>query len=788
MKTLQTIFIVLFILSSSLIFANEIIQIQGTVTSETGKPLIGANVMIKETNYGSITDERGYYNFVIPFSESSKEVTLKVGYMGYITQTKLITLSGETNSYDFQLKVNVFSIGPIVVSSQRREENLHKVPISVVVVDRMEIQNRSADRMVDLQHSVPNFYMGTGQFNREMYTSIRGISGFNRSAGQETRASYYIDDVYMGRGIAVNRDLMDLERMEILRGPQGTLFGKNTVSGAVVFTTRKPQGKWESSIDLDAGNYGLINPSFVINAPLSKQFFLRFSGKYHKRDGFIKNLYNNTIMNGWDIWSGRLQMRYLPSEDLDIVLKIGGTRDRRNRRTPVMAVNDSLAPGVREVSHDAEEFGHRDMFGSSLNMEYRFSNNYRLKSITAYQRNTLRSAMDEDSSPLFILQSHTNVKDYHFTQEFRLTSPLYRNYNFVAGLFYFYQNANQEYTALAGEYFPIPYYEYYSDGPVTTNSIAFYFSGNYYITPKISMTGGVRYTYEDKRITWNQKNLPDPIFTLNILDYNDTYAEGILLPKIGINYFPYEQFMLYGSITRGYTSGGWANLAVSSLEYLKYYPEYVTNYETGVKSMLFENRIMFNATGFISKFKNYQVEVWRRLSNGLTDIVFINAGKLTTKGMEIETTVLPWKNLSISAALGYTDARYDEFKNGGGEGIHFDGNRLEFAPEFEYTISFNYQYPFDTIGTFYLRGDWVRKDGFFTEPDNHPTDWVDRYHLLSGRFGFEHKSKSWNVYFWGKNITDELYKLDRRLLFVGAPYVWYGIGSTYGIQVCYQIF
>jgi len=790
MKSIHSSLTICFLFRFSLmIFAQDVTQIQGTIRDESGNPLIGANVVVLETIYGSSTDGKGFYDIKLPVSESGQEIKLEVSYIGYVTQSKSVNLATGTNTFDFQLKVNVLSIRPIVVSAQRREEDLQKVPISVAAVDSREIRSRGADRMLDLQYAVPNLFVGNGEYPRLTYTSIRGIAGFNRSAGMEARASYYIDDVYMGRAFSVNRDLLDLERVEILRGPQGTLFGKNSASGAVHFTTRKPHPRWEGKINVEGGNYDYFNTFAIINAPLvGNKLFARLTGKFMTRNGFITNLYNNQILNGWNILSGRLKLRYLHSEVLDIILTLDSNRDRRDHRTPVVAINDSIAPGPYEVSHDANEFDHRDLFGSALSVEYQFPNTYRLKSITAYQINKYHGSLDEDASPLFVAFGDTRTSDYHITQEFRVISPLQRAFNFVTGLFYFYQKANQEYRFLGGSYFPIPYYDYYYDGPVKTNSVAAYFNGTYHITPKISLTGGIRYTYEDKKITWDQRHLPGPILGPNILDYKDTFGKGVLSPKIGLDYMPNEKFMFFGSITLGYTSGGWANHAVSSLEYLKYDPEYVTSYEVGVKSTTLQNRLRFNASVFLAKYKDYQAEVWRRLSNGLADIVFTNAGKVTTQGFDSELSILPWKNLMMFFGLAYTDAKYDEFKNGGGDGINLDGNRLEIAPELEFTLSFDYHYPIPGMGTLNLRGDFVRKDDFYSDAINDAAHLVEGYKLLNCRIGYENTLGTLGVYIWGKNLTDELYMQDKSVLFLGIPYVYYGIGRTYGLELRYSIF
>jgi len=223
---------------------------------------------------------------------------LKIQYVGFVSQTKEIRIRMDANSYDFQMKRDVLSLKPIIVTAQRREENLQNVPVSITAMNAKEIHNRGINRVFDLQNSIPNFFLGDGTFNVRASSSIRGISGMSRASGVETRANYYIDDFYLGRSVAVNQDLFDVERIEILKGPQGTLFGKNTVSGVINITTRKPFNGWEGTVSVDAGNYSYLSGAIIINTPLKdNKLFARFSGKIMSRNGFVTNLFNNKDYN-----------------------------------------------------------------------------------------------------------------------------------------------------------------------------------------------------------------------------------------------------------------------------------------------------------------------------------------------------------------------------------------------------------------------------------------------------------------------------------------------------------
>jgi iron complex outermembrane receptor protein len=484
-------------------------------------------------------------------------------------------------------------------------------------------------------------------------------------------------------------------------------------------------------------------------------------------------------------------LRYLHSDALDIILSLDALQDKRDPRTYVLVldgVGHDAAPGPREVSHNEEEYGNRENYGGALTIDYRLLNKYKFKSISAYRQNKYSSLTDMDGAPLDVMKSKDEEDDYHFTQEFRLVSPSFRNFNFVGGMFYFYQKARKNLRVIGGPDFGVPDFSVSGDGPVTTNSVAGYFNSNLRINDKIAFNAGLRYTYEYKEINFSQKSLPAPIFTIDLDDYRDTYSEGVLSPKIGINYEFNNRLMFYGSIARGYKSGGWNSVFVSSTDYLKFKPEFATSYEIGLKSASLNNRLVINAAVFLGKFSDYQVNYWQQTETGVINQVFQNAGKVTSKGIEIDLSTIPLKNLSLIARLAYTDIKYDEFKNGGGEGIDYDGNRVEIAPEFEYSLGIEYRYPIIQLGTFILRGDYVHKDDFFTDPSNEPEYIVPGYDLINGRIGYLSAGENWEIYLWGKNLTDKLYLLEKHFLPTGDLFGWYAIPRTYGIQVRYSIF
>ena len=314
-KTSFLSFLSLLILLTETVSGQNDIRIQGKVTDVKGDPLIGANVIILNTSYGSSTEWNGSYFIDLPASEKEQQVILEARYVGYISQSREIKLTSETTLQDFLLEEDVLSLKTVIVTAQRREENLQTVPISMTAIESDEILNIGAKRVIDLRYTVPNLNFGPGNnYQGGIRTSIRGIVGTSNNTGAEPRAGYFIDDIYCGRMLAFNQDLLEVERITVLRGPQGTLFGKNVISGLINISTRKPHGRLEGNLRLEGGNYNNFGGSFMLNVPIiENSFFAKIAAKVSHRDGYVTNIFNNKDTNGEEIMGGRLQFMYLAS-------------------------------------------------------------------------------------------------------------------------------------------------------------------------------------------------------------------------------------------------------------------------------------------------------------------------------------------------------------------------------------------------------------------------------------------------------------------------------------------
>jgi iron complex outermembrane receptor protein len=772
------------ILFFQIIIAQNGLQIKGKVTDTKGDPLIGANVIILNTSYGSSTEWNGTYLVDIPESEKIQEVTLEVSYIGYISQSVSIILKTETTIKNFTLEKDVLSMKTVFVTAQRRDENLQTVPISITAIESEEINNKGAKHVKDLRYSVPNLSFGMGaSYTYGMITTIRGIAGTSNNTGAEPRTGYFIDDIYCGRRLAFNQDLLEVERVTVLRGPQGTLFGKNVISGMINISTRKPHGRLEGNLRLEGGNYNTYGGSFMLNVPIiENKFFAKVAGKT-RRDGYVTNLYNNTDTNGEEIIGGRLQFRYMASDKLELLLNFDGFESSMEPRAETI-FNDGRYENPRELLHDEDGFDKLDLYSASLTVNYNLLNSHNLKSISSFRWNNNWNRSDWDFTSDPYLTGEWTDTTRQFTQELRLTSPTYGFFDYLAGLYYFYQNIDKNTTITGGPDFIIANGKAVCKGIVIGHSIAGYANANLHILPNLSLNAGLRYTYEKRSAEFNSN--PFPIVNIAVEDYLDSYSDGMISPRLGLNYSLNQNIFIYGFVAQGFTSGGWNLYFSNTIERMKYEPEYATSFESGIKSSWLNNRVVANISTFLTKFRDYQVSQYFLTEEGILASMRTNAAKATTKGFELEISALLLKELKISGGWGYADARFDEYKNAGGEGINYDGNRLPWAPKNEYSISVEYIQSIGNLGDLFLYEEFVYQGNFYCVADNDPVlSFVDSHELLNARVGFNFADNLLGISIYGRNLLDKVYLLDNSPAW-DKPTVWYGPPRTFGVEVYYN--
>lgn len=673
-------------------------------------------------------------------------------------------------------------IAEIVVTAQKRAQNVQDVPVAISVatgadIDRLQVQNIS-----NLQYATPSLVIAGSDPTRQRF-GIRGVSDQSRNAGVDNRIGVYVDGVWVGRSAASNQDAYDVQSVEILRGPQGTLFGKNTVAGAINITTQKPKiGSLGGKVEAEVGNYGLVRTKGMVNVGLNDTMAVRVSGGYTYRNGFTKNLLNNLGYDNRNDYSLRGQFLY---DNGDTKIYIAGDTAKQKSRALVGGEKtpDPLAPNPREIKIDQLQPLTIKYSGVSGQIDHSFANGGTLTAISAYRTSNYVESNDEDYSPASYARSYDigeNTK--HFSQEIRYTSDTSGPFDYVVGLYYLDQNLKSQGSAeafapIVNPRYPAVFVGVNQHATVKSQSYAAFLHSNYRITDALQLTVGARLNHEKKSIDFAIKDT-STLFTTGSLV--DSRSSSDFSPTASLNYTFSKDTMAYARYSRGYKSGGWNADYVRSVGDIAFGDESVDAYEVGFKSMMFDRKLRFNVAAYLSKHKDYQVFAFVQLANGGTALNVTNAGKLSSKGFEVEAELAPTNWLKLFANYGYNDAKFDSFKNGGGPGVNFDGNRPAEAPKHNLNLGVSTDFNLG-FANLVMQGDYNYRSSFYSNPDNLAVNSNAALQQVNLRAGLDFGRVS--VFGWMRNAADTTTQIYNGRSFLGIPRVKYNDPRTYGLTL-----
>ena len=545
---------------------------------------------------------------------------------------------------------SAFALEEVLVTAQKRSESMQDVPISVQAFSANAIERLGANTLSDLGTAAPSLEFGGLGKGSQQQMGMRGVVDFARNVGIDSRMGVYIDGVFQGRSYASDVPLLGLESVEILRGPQGTLFGKNTETGAISLNTKKPSDQFEAQLGAEAGRDSMLKGTAYVNGPLTDKLLGSFSGSYQEADGYYKNLTLNEDVGDYDTAAVRGQLRFEANDQLDLTL--ASDYYKKHSDLP-LAVNAELEP-YRTVQNFVTT-DDSESYGFALTGNYAFANDYTLTSITSYRHAEFDTYADDDYSPIDILAANFDEDADQWSQEIRVATPQNEKYDWVGGLYYFSSDLKTDRKLYAFEDFynvvigpPLDAYATQLAGytavpaKVNTDTYAAFFHGNYRFTEKLELTAGIRYTKEEKDVNWNQINVQADPATAAALEaatgapitqapygligavnssYKDDLDEDDWSPTVGLNYFYSDDTMLYAKYSRGYKSGGWnADFMTAGLEYFPYDSESVDSYEIGLKSTMFEDSLRLNMAAFHAEYDDYQV--FQRVSTPVATHLF----------------------------------------------------------------------------------------------------------------------------------------------------------------------
>lgn len=707
-------------------------------------------------------------------------------------------------------------IGGIVVTARRTEENLQTVPAAVSAFSEQALERLQATDTTSLQGAVPNLNLvqGRGSSNAtNIY--IRGIGQPDALQTFDPAVGVYVDDVYYSRIRGTQFDLLDLERVEVLRGPQGTLYGKNTIGGALKLVTRRPGDEFRAQAALAFGSYNQREAKGSVSGPVADGLALGLSALVSQRDGYVTAPVSHQEYNDKDTWAVRGALAWTPSDAVTVDISADYSRDDAAMSVgqPTSNLTTLFGGLILPVTPTKYDFKTRTTpglpnstklthYGWAGTVTWDISDNLTLKSITAYRNLETDDYIDIDATQYELGDVFVGVDQDQTSQEFQLTWNG-DAWTVVGGLYWLEENITSHQEAYAddliGPLFGNPTFTRTIDDDLQTTSKAAYVNATYELTEAVRISGGLRYTSEEKTYSRSTSTFSsnalftaDPAFAFNGL--NETWED--VSPMASIDWQASDNVMLYARASKGFKSGGFNGRANNPGEQAPYDPEEATSYEAGVKSRLLDGALLANFTLFHNDYKDFQARVSGTVidpGTGLPspELTVINAGALKTEGAELELVSRPVAGLLLDAQIGLLNASYEDFDD-----VRFvatGGSRAFQTPAFspKWTARYGAQYRWDlgTTGSLTLGGQARYRSEMALAVDNTPTNshahlpgmWQPNYWLFDARLVWESADNRFSAGVYGQNLSDEVYKTDAqefssiggiRTAYYGAPQTW----------------
>ena len=639
-------------------------------------------------------------------------------------------------------------IGDIVVTAQRRSESLQKVPLAITAVTSAELARSGIRDLSGIAAVVPN--LNLGQQLGVAKISLRGIGLENISAGAEGSIAFHVDGVFQSRSITALSSFYDVEQVEVLRGPQGTLYGRNATGGSINITTREPTDAFTGYADATVGNYGRYTTDGAVSGAIVPGVLLaRLAFQTDNHDGYGKNVVTRRDIDDLNTRSVRGKLLFKPTDRLSFELT--GDYHRQQDRSGgyhYLGSGGFSAPGVpitptgflfggqvasnpRDISNESDPSNHVRFWGVSGKLAYDLGGGTEFRSLTAYRRTNYTTRSDLDSTSALLAPLTQSEHDKQFSEELQLTGKTDR-LSWIVGLFYFHENdagliSVPFSTQLFG--FPPPYtvvQGYYGGGYIKTDALAGYGQASYEIVDKLRLTLGARYSSE--------KKTDHDVFAFDLADpVGPGEPQGAVrldrskrfksfTPRVALDYQVDPNVLLYASWSRGFKSGTY-NLAALQAPVS---PEKVSAFEAGLKSTILDRRLRFNLAGFYYKYKDLQVGKVVGQS-----LLLENAADATIYGFEAELQAKLSSRFDVNANGSWLHARFDKYvsadparpygdgqtTDGGVPAFNLAGNTLSQSPNFTFFVGSEYHLPTE-VGTFTLRGEVAWKDRSFFTPFN----------------------------------------------------------------------
>jgi iron complex outermembrane receptor protein len=673
-------------------------------------------------------------------------------------------------------------IEEIIVTAQRREQALQDVPMSVSAFTAEELSYLQADNLDSLQGAVPNLNLVQGRgSNSSANVFIRGVGQPDALQTFDPAVGIYLDDVYLSRIQSALFKLYDIERIEVLRGPQGTLYGKNTPGGAIRLITKNPGDDFEAKAGVLVGNYERRSLKAYLSGPFSDNFSLGVSVLHDNRDGFVTDPVTHKQYNDEDTSVARLKGIWNVSENLEIIFSadyskedVKATLGKVEAPLTLWELSDNSFPVQYVPSPDDWNFETRTSLGDGMDTQksthwggnvtlvWDINESTTLKSITAQRKLDWEAYLDFDATELQLADAFVGLDQKQFSQEFQLLGNNGGDLNWVAGLYYLKENVPSHQVAYDDDFllffgFPLTFFRTIDDD-LQTKSYAAFGQVDWAFAPNWSVGLGLRYTKEEKdyfRTTSTFSSAPaftaDPAYF-----FSDSDSWSDWTPTVTLDYSLNDDVRLYGRVAKGFKSGGFNGRSNSPSDTGSFDPETVWTGEIGAKTTMAGGRLRANYAVFMSKYDDFQARVSDIEGIDLRFPV-LNAAELDIKGAEVEIAWLPIDPLTLTTQIGYLDSKYGA---GGFFGADFVEDEPAFSPKWTARFSGNYNLAVSGGAQMNFFASANYRDSMWLSVENVEPLTQSDYWVVDAFVNWVSSTGRWTLTAGVKNAFDELYRVD----------------------------
>lgn len=705
------------------------------------------------------------------------------------------------------------AIEEIIVTARRREETLQEAPVSITAFSAAALESRNITKFSDLNLAVPNVTIAGSISNSQggFNVGIRGLAQADFLNTADPAVGLYVDGVYMARTVGNMLDVLDVERIEVLRGPQGVLYGKNTIGGTVNVVSRKPQRTTEGSIAVTAGSRDRLDFRGIGNVAFSDKLFGKVVAASFSQDGYGTLLLTGNEQADTGSIVGQAQLRYVGDGGLEVLLSVDRMHQRQKgaHSTLVAYVPNATTDFYNSVVGadigekyvlpldqyeswaDLEPDDDLDVWGAAVTADWQIGA-ASFKSITAYRKSEWDGGLDIGATPFPLVQQFIGQDHDQISQEIQVTGEKLGalELNWILGAFYMdEQSVFQTDAVILGGTFEAIGLDasiiQLSDQTVKTHAV--FAHATYPLTERLSGSFGVRFSSDEKTFTGE---LFRPLSGAVVFPRGTAKERwSDVSPKLGLDYELSDTVLLYGSVARGFRSGGFNGRAqAAAVAFLPFDQEEVTQFEVGVKSEWLDHRLRANLAVFFSDYKDIQLTAFAGGQGAQTfDTVVSNAASADIYGGELEILAVPTEHLTIDFGFGYTKNSFQDIAQLAIDAGVQPGNTLPRAPEFTGNVGVDYRLPISNRGILTFRVDYARVSSFDFSAKNTALQEENGYALSNARISFTTLDSRWDFAAYGRNIFDEAYRSHAQSLedSLGVVTAFPGRPREYGVTVRY---